>query len=224
MEVHVFDTYDAMVAHARAADGPRPAAGEVVGGYFHTGWLAMTTSAGIDDLGIPGMTLDGVLAHECSHQFLHLTLGGSAHVPTWINEALAVHFENAVANGADLRIVPPARRIAQLQERYAQRRQPVAGSVAHYLGHHGGIGADMYGEVYAMLHSFVFGQTARTRGKTGLDRLQEYLGAMRQGEDGDAAFERIFLADMIAAQGGRDQAITAWDAYLVRYVLETKAW
>ena len=52
----------------------------------------------------------------------------------------------------------------------------------------------------------------------GLARFRLYWQALKKHEDGAKAFERIFMADMIAAQGGREQAIDTWETLLLDYV------
>jgi len=96
----------------------------------------------------------------------------------------------------------PRERIAILKELYAQRKTTLR-PLDDYLKHYGHISPDEYGEVYAMTHFWVFAS------KSGKDRFKLYWTALKHRENGTEAFERIFMADMIKAQGGRDQAIAA---------------
>jgi hypothetical protein len=174
------------------------------------------------ELGGPEFTIEHVMAHECSHQFLHVTCNGSDHIPTWVNEGLAVYFENGVFQGGEFQIRSPTGRINELKQDYQQQHSTLA-PLDEYLSHHGHISAAQYGEVFAMTHFWVFG-TCRPDPQLckhkdcGLRRFRDYFQALKKHEDGAKAFERIFMDDMIKAQGSREKAIDVWQKALMDYV------
>ncbi len=224
-EVHIFDTYDRFRAAAAAWGNALPGGPGIVGGFFVPGLLSLWVYEESGKLGGKDFTIEHVTAHECSHQFLHVGMNGSEQVPTWVNEGLAVYFECGKFEGGEFRVYPPMERIAQLKQLYGQTKRPLAGTLSQYIDHHGHITADMYGEVFAMVYYFVFGsgRDPKTK-KSGLDLFQEYMVAMRGGEDGAKAFDRIFMSKLIDKYGSRDQAYAAWNEMLVRYVIENKNW
>ena len=225
-EVHVFATYADFKAASGAWGNGIPSGGTgIVGGFFVPHLLSLWVYEESGALGGPQFSVEHVIAHECSHQFLHLALNGTDHVPTWINEGLAVHFESGVFLNGEFQIRPPIARLDRLRDDYQRLNHPLSGSLGNYLDHHGFIDAGMYGEVYAMIHAFVFGAKAKdTTGKSGLDRFQDYMRALRQREDGAKAFDRIFMADLVKRYGDRDKAIEAWDQQLVQYVKGNRTW
>jgi hypothetical protein len=156
------------------------------------------------------MRMDKTLAHEASNQFLHVTCNGSDNVPTWINEGLAVHFESGEFKGGRFNWMPPKTRIQQLNAHYAREKTTLV-PLEDYFDHHGHIPAACYAEVYALTHFWIFGT------KGGKERFLEFWQALKAGEDGNTAFDRIFMVDMIAAQGGRPQALQAMSAELLKY-------
>jgi len=163
-------------------------------------------------LGGPSMAIEHVMCHECSHQFLHMACNGSDHVPTWINEGIAVHFENGILAGGRYQHRPPVDRIKRLATIYRQRRTTLQ-PINAYLDHHGHIGADLYAEVYAMVHFWAF------ESPDGSKRFRELWKALRTGEDGLKAFERIFIADMVKVADSRQKALDNWRERLTTYVL-----
>jgi hypothetical protein len=72
------------------------------GGFYNTGTRRVTAYHG--KFGTNGNTRT-VLAHEGTHQFEHLVLGGAfGNAPIWIIEGLAVFFESAYYNGKKVEI------------------------------------------------------------------------------------------------------------------------
>ena len=88
-----------------------------------------------------------------------------------------------------------------------------------YIDQGGHINASQYSEVYAMTHFWIFGQ-----GKEGITRFRAYWKALKAGEDGAKAFERIFLEDMIKNFGSRREAVKAWQKALLDYVERKTKW
>jgi hypothetical protein len=219
MEVHVFNTQHNFMEAAATHGFP---VGSGTGGFFVPGLLSIYAFE-VMPQGF-SLTLNTVLAHECSHQFLHCTCNGSDHVPTWINEGLAVYFESGTFQNNTFSIQPPRERIMILKEYYSQLKRTLS-PLDFYLDHHGHISGEAYGEVYAMTHFWVFNSChggSCSHKNCGLSRFREYWNALKKGEDGNVAFERIFLADMIRTQGSKERAIAAWQERLLNYVQNMK--
>lgn len=212
MEIHVFNTQRDFMSAAAATMGI--SVGSSVGGFFVPSKLCIyafedTKGAQFSD----DFTLEKVVAHECSHQFLHVTCNGSDHVPTWINEGLAVYFESALyqRNSRNFKLQSPRQRIAILKAYYAQQRATMW-PMDDYVKHYGHISAEQYGEVYAMVHFWIFGATGGTK------RFKEYWQALKAGENGSEAFERVFMVDLIKAHGTREKALEVWQKMMLQYV------
>ena len=212
-EVHITNTWDDFARLSAACGSPlenKP--GQVLGGFFIPLSQALWVYEDSGKLGGPSMSIEHVMSHECSHQFLHMACNGSDHVPTWINEGIAVHFENGVLAKGRYQHRPPVDRIRRLSGLYRERKSTLQPMNA-YLDHHGSIDADLYGEVYAMVHFWAFGAPG------GRERFLAYWKALRAGEDGLQAFERIFIADMATAAGSREKALENWRMQLTEYVV-----
>ena len=151
------------------------------------------------------------MRHEFSHQFLHMACNGTDHVPTWINEGIAVHFENGFLANGRYRHQPPVDRIKRLATLYKTRKSTLQ-PMNVYLDHHGSIGADLYGEVHAMVHFWAFSAPG------GREHFLAYWKALRASEDGLVAFERIFTTDLVKAAGSRQVALDRWCEQLTTYV------
>lgn len=212
-EVHIFDLAKDFTKAAGSWGIPvAMGGGQITGGFFVPSLLSLWVYEESGQLGGDMFTVEHVSAHECSHMFLHVACNGSDHVPTWINEGLAVYFESGVFKSGTFVLAPPRERIMQLQAAYAQNGHMLMAPDL-YLDHKGHIDALQYGEVYAMVHFWVFGA-----GKEGKTRFKTYWKALRSGEEGDKAFERIFMETMIQTQGSREAAIKAWEKNLLLYV------
>jgi hypothetical protein len=211
MEVHVFIDQHAF---QEAAQEHGFATNPNMGGFFVPDLLAIYAFQNMPPMFSEEFTLERVLAHECSHQFLHCTCNGSSHVPTWLNEGLAVYFESGTFSNGNFSLRPPTGRVNLLKELYEGKRGTLRPLDA-YLKHYGPISPEEYGEVYAMTHYWIFGA------KGGNVRFREYWQALKKAENGSDAFERIFMADLIKAHGGRDQAVAVWEKALVEYVIRT---
>lgn len=211
MEVHVFNSQrDFMQA---SADKGFPV-GPYVGGFFVPSLLSIFVFEDTKGAGFSGeATVEKIMAHECSHQFLHVTCNGSSHVPTWINEGLAVYFESGefTQGNREFKLVPPRGRIALLKSLYGQQRATLW-PMDNYLKHYGHISGEQYGEVYAMVHFWLFGAPG------GLKHFKEYWQGLKAGENGSDAFERVFMTDLIKAHGSRDKALEVWERMMLEYV------
>lgn len=213
MEIHVFNTWSDFASGAAANGIP---VGPTTGGFFVPSLLSIFAFQDtFEHFRSSSFTLEVVLAHECSHQFLHCTCNGSEHVPTWLNEGLAVYFEHGKFQGGKFQIMSPTDRINRLKAEYGRNKATLM-PLDQYLNHYGHISPDQYAEVYAMTHFWIFGS------ESGKKRFKEYWLALKAGESGTDSFERIFMADMIKVQGGRDEAVQKWQAALLEYVKRLK--
>jgi hypothetical protein len=216
-EVHIFDLAKDFVAGAGAWGIPvRMGGGSITGGFFVPSLLSLWVYEESGQLGGDDFSVEHVSAHECSHMFLHVACNGSDHVPTWINEGLAVYFESGKFKNGTFVTAAPRERIERLQAIYGDTKRMLM-KPDWYLDHKGHIDALQYGEVYAMVHFWVFGA-----GKEGKTRFHAFWKALRGGEEGDKAFERIFMETMIKTQGGREAAIRAWETEMLSYVKKLK--
>jgi hypothetical protein len=87
---------------------------QYTGGFYNTGNRRVTAYHG--KFGTNGNTRT-VLAHEGTHQFQHIVLGGGfMNAPMWIIEGLAVFFESAYYNGKKVEIaLVPHDRLSNLK-------------------------------------------------------------------------------------------------------------
>lgn len=222
-EVHVFERAKEFEQAGQYWISPdvvtKPTPTSIKGGFFTPGLLSLWTYEEVATMG-GSMTSESVAAHECTHQFVHLTCNGTRHVPTWINEGLAVYFESGTFRNGEFTPQLPRSRLEQLKSRYQTQRSTLR-PLSDYLDHHGDIDAMEYGEVFAMTHFWVFsdqGATPAKGVKTGKQRFIEFWKALKNQEDGNKAFERIFMADMITSQGNREAAVKLWTKLLMDYV------
>ena len=153
LKIHIFNTQEDFMTAAAAHGFP---VGQTVGGFFVPTLGSIFAYEESSKWGGDSFSVEHVLAHECSHQFLHVTCNGSDHVPTWINEGLAVYFESGIFKNGTFVIQPPRERIARLKDLYDRMHRPLVPLNA-YLGNYGHISPDMYGEVYAMTSYWLFG-------------------------------------------------------------------
>lgn len=160
-------------------------------------------------------TTFATLAHEASHQFLHMACNGSRHVPTWINEGIAVYFESSEVSGGKLKINLPKGRLGQLYYYYSDQKTTVW-PVDTYLNHYGHIPALNYGEAFVMVHFWIFG----VRG--GKERFQKYWQRLLKGDDGTEAFEEEFMEDLVKKFGSRGAALEEVQKLMVQYQKKLK--
>lgn len=224
-EVHLFDAAEQFELGARQWIDPAFEArrdGSLIGGFFASRLLSLWMYEESGLLGGDAFSVEHVSAHESSHQFMHFACNGSSHIPTWINEGLAVYFEAGVIQRGEFVVRLPSERLERLREVYGQRKTTLR-PLDWYMDHREAISADQYGEVFAMTHYWLFGSCRPSREQCrhrdcGLKRFRDYWQALRRGEDGGEAFDRIFFRDMVRAQGGRQAAIDAWSRALMEYV------
>jgi hypothetical protein len=221
-EVHIFDTHADFLKASAAWGHPLPSGpGQIVGGFFAPGQLSLWLYEESGKLGGRDFTIEHVAAHECTHQFVHLACNGSDNVPTWINEGLAVYFENGEFRDGKFIEKLPVERLSQLRGDYGRMKKTYL-PLTQYLDHHGHIAAAQYGEVFLMTHYWIFGATDRAGKPVGRKLFGEFWRALRNKEDGNAAFERVFMSEMVKAQGSREKAVEVWTAALLEYVKKVK--
>ena len=116
MEIHIFNKFEDFQSSA-ASIGIPVAFG--TGGFFSPSLLCIFAYE--DSIKVnPQFTPEKVLGHELSHQFLHLACNGTRHVPTWVNEGLAVYFETFALKRGKYINKPPTGRIQLLSRLYQQ--------------------------------------------------------------------------------------------------------
>ncbi len=218
LEIHIFNTQRDFMTAAQAHGFP---VGQSVGGFFVPTLMSIFVYEESSKWGGDDFSVEHVLAHECSHQFLNVACNGSRHVPTWLNEGLAVYFEAGVVNRGHFEPRMPKNRIDRLKGIYSQTKSTII-PVDQYLSHYNHISPDQYGEVYAMTNFWLFG-TCRPGCKhkpkeCGLAHFRDYWRRLKEKEDGTKAFEETFMEQMIKAKGSREAAIAAWQEAHFNYV------
>lgn len=217
-EIHIINTHAEFMAAAAANGFP---VGESVGGFFVPHQQSIFVYEDSVKWGGDDFSVEHVLAHECSHQFLHMSCNGTRHVPTWLNEGLAVYFEAGTVKGGQFVAGVPKGRIDYLKQLYDRTRTTLI-PVDEYLSHYGHIAPAQYGEVYAMTHFWLFGTCQdgckHKPGACGLAHFRDYWKRLKAGEDGTKAFDATFMDGMIKAKGSREAAIAAWQQAYFDYV------
>lgn len=188
------------------ADG---SGGQLTGGFFAPRQLSIFTFT--DPVPNFPTNVISVLAHEALHQFVHLACNGTSHVPTWVNEGLAVYFESCEFRDGRLTWRPPATRLEQLRQYYVQQKK-VLTPVDTIIQHYGPIPALQYAEVYAFTHYWLFGS------KEGHTRFRRFWQALRDGRNGTEAFKEIFLEELARIHGSAAAGLAVVEEQLVRYV------
>jgi len=215
-EIHIFDTQREF-AQASSAHGIPVGGGTL--GFFVPRLLSIFAYEDSINLGMDA-SVESTLAHECSHQFLHAACNGSDHVPTWVNEGIAVYFESAKfdekRNSFSWRA--PETRLTYLKGYYAQGGNRMLWDIDNYIKHYGHIPGANYAEVYAITHFLVFGA-----GRTGREKFQDYWSKLREGADGTEAFETVFMQDLIKKYGSRSRALEVMSEGVVQHVMKGNA-
>ena len=218
MEIHIFNTQKDFMQAAAAHGFP---VGESVGGFFVPDWMSIFVYEESNKWGGDDFSVEHVLAHECSHQFLHVACNGSRHVPTWLNEGLAVYFEAGIPQGGRFVARTPKNRIDYLKQIYDEKKNTII-PINEYLSHYGHIAPAQYGEVYAMTTFWLFGTCKagckHKPNECGLAHFRDYWKRLKVKEDGTKAFEVTFMDGLIKAKGSREAAIAAWEQAYFDYV------
>lgn len=217
-EIHIINTHPEFMAAAAAHGFPVP---ETVGGFFVPHFQSIFVYEDSSKWGGDDFSVEHVMAHECSHQFLHMTCNGSDHVPTWLNEGLAVYFEAGVVKGGQFVEGVPRGRIEYLKQIYDRTKTTIF-PVDRYLSHYNQIAPAQYGEVYAMTYFWLFGTCEQgckhKDGQCGRAHFRDYWKRLKAGEDGTKAFDATFMEGLIKAKGSREAAIAAWQQAYFEYV------
>jgi hypothetical protein len=142
------------------------------GGFYNTGTRRVTAYHG--RFGTNGNTRT-VLAHEGTHQFQHIVLGGGfRNAPIWIIEGLAVFFESAYYNGKKVEIaLVPRDRLSNLKRGAAGNRlisfhDLIRTSQQQFTAYHYAHG---WGLIYYMLYGAKDKKTRKKRLKAFSDLL-----------------------------------------------------
>jgi len=136
------------------------------------------------------------LQHEAFHQFAHARI--SPNLPPWLNEGLAVLFEEGIwtGKGFELGEVPP-RRVRQLRADQQARRltgfkEFMALDLDHWnsaLVREPGIGAAQYNQAWAMVHFLVFSTDEKGQFRY-RKRFIDMLRLIHDGKEPQDAFEQ----------------------------------
>jgi hypothetical protein len=146
------------------------------------------------------------LQHEAFHQFAHSFI--SKRLPPWLNEGLAVLFEEGIWTGKSFELgeVPP-RRVRQLRADLAGRRLTEFHEFMSMdndrwtaaLGREPGLAAAQYNQAWAMVHFLVFstdsGQYKYRK------RFLDMLKLIHEGKDPQTAFEQALSRNVEGFQG-----------------------
>lgn len=167
---------------------------QYTGGFYSTGNRRVTAYHG--RFGMSGNTRT-VLAHEGTHQFEHIVLGGAfSNAPIWIIEGLAVFFESAYYNGKKVEIaLVPRDRLANLKRGAASGtlisfHDLIRTSQAQFSAYHY---AHAWGLIYYMLYGEKDKKIRKKRTKAFSDLL--FLAKKRKVQPEDT--ENVF--------GGKDK-------------------
>jgi|GEM_PF-2840013 len=130
------------------------------------------------------------LYHEATHQFITMKLGVGNLPPLWLNEGMAVYFENSRWEKGKLRTgFIPRKRLQQLQR--AIRRGEYVHLADLIKRDRDTYDSLCYAEGWSLVYFFVkVNRGAYAR------RVVRYFDALEKGEDHDKAFRRCFTRDL----------------------------
>ncbi len=174
------------------------------GGYQNNGPIIRCFYAGsIDD------TM-GTLFHESTHLMMYTYMNDGGRAPTWLNEGLAVYFEDAQREDKKLNIqAVPFGRLWHLQKQFEEGDISLDELTSlHGMGQYTG---ERYPQGWALVHFFLYADKAKHR-----KAFMAYLDALRQqkGKDPQVLFQTTF--------GGRPETFNErWEAYAKAIVPET---
>ena len=142
------------------------------------------------------------LYHEATHQFILMALGHDNAPPLWLNEGLAVYFENSAWRGGKLRtgIVPRARLLHLQQALKSGKYVPLRDLITRGRDKYDSL---CYGEGWSLVYFFV---TAR-RGAYA-KRLSEYFKALKERTPHAEAFRTCLSKDV-------DKLEKVWKKYVL---------
>jgi hypothetical protein len=143
------------------------------------------------------------LYHEATHQFLMKWMGPKNKPPLWLNEGLAVYFENSEWRGGRLRtgIIPRARLLYLQKALRAGKYVPLADLITRGRDKYDGL---CYSEGWSLVYFFV-----KARRGAYVKRFKKYVYALRDGMEHDEAF-RTCLTDKL------DGLEKAWKHFCLR--------
>jgi hypothetical protein len=146
------------------------------------------------------------LYHEGTHQFVMMVMDPKKPPPLWVNEGLAVYFENSqFRNGRLYTGIIPRARLRMLQQALRQDRHiPLTDLMKRTRANYNGLCyAQGWSVIYFLVHA-ENGAYAR--------RFQNYFRALRRGEDPDAAFTATVTTDI-------DRLEELWKAWMLQLKL-----
>lgn len=163
---------------------------QYTGGFYSTGNRRVTAYHG--KFGMNGNTRT-VLAHEGTHQFEHLVLGGGSfgNAPIWIIEGLAVFFESAYFNGKEVEIaLVPHDRLSNLK-RGAQQgtlipfEQLIRTPQAQFSGYH-------YAHAWGLIYYMLYGTDKKSERKKRVKAFSDLLFLAKKRKVQPEDTERVF--------------------------------
>ena len=126
------------------------------------------------------------LYHEATHQFVHRVLYEKQMPPTWLNEGLAVYFENSRWEKGKFKTgLLPRTRLKNLKERIRNDRFiPLADLLTRQ---NDDFDANCCGESWALVHFF-----AKSNNGAFVKRFNAYFKMLRAGDEPMEAFKKCF--------------------------------
>lgn len=138
-----------------------------------------------------------VLRHEGFHQFAAGFIGRT--MPIWLNEGMAVFFENSewTTEGLQIGLVPPGRLALLKRARAAKRLLPLVKMLlmsdatwSRNVNSGAEAGDLQYAEAWSMVHFLVYGDKGKYR-----RHLERYIRQVAKGRSGQQAFNDVFAGD-----------------------------
>jgi len=130
------------------------------------------------------------LYHEGTHQFITLVLGRANRPPLWVNEGLAVYFENSTWRKGKLRTgIIPRKRLLHLQHSLRQGKMVhLADLIQRGRPTFDGL---CYAESWSLVYFFVHANRGAYAG-----RFKKYFRALKTGTGHDEAFRACLTKDI----------------------------
>jgi len=150
--------------------------------------------------------LTKLLLHEGTHQFVDLVL--KVRPPVWVNEGIAVYFQESKWRGKKLRYgVVSKDRLKYLQnmiryDTYTPLRELVS------MSYEDGFGYPQYCEAWGLVHFF-----AKAGDGKHAWRFRKYFNLLKDGTNPDAAFHEAFGKDL--GRGGYETLEKHWKRFVL---------
>jgi len=184
-EVVVFKDKEDFLAYAEKIGGETHA-GSL--GFFRreaTGGLICTYRRRTDEF----HTMS-TLYHEATHQFISMVMPPDKPPPLWLNEGVAVYFENSEWKGGKLRTGNiPAARLKFLQKKLrAGEHIPLADLIIRTRDRYDAL---CYSEGWSLVYFYVHARGGAYKG-----RFRSYFRALQAGMDPEKAFRKHLARDL----------------------------